>query len=288
MRFQSPLRYPGGKARLANFLSSIIEANGLSDCSYFEPFAGGAGAALRLLSDEVVSELNLNDLDPRIYAFWNAVLNESERFADAIISTPVDVSEWHRQRQICQSASTGPTFELGFATFYLNRCNRSGILLGAAPIGGYAQLGKWGIGARFYREELVRRILSLSRYRDRIHISNLDALVFLKSHVPRGRARERTFAYLDPPYVSNGSRLYLNYYIDRDHRNLAKYMQGQRTLKWVASYDDCPFVNDIYASCNISRMVLNYSLQRKQLATELLIAPTYIAVPVSTSPIHSL
>ena len=118
MRFDSPLRYPGGKASIAAFLARTIELNGLSGCSYLEPFAGGAGAALRLLRDGIVSELHLNDLDPRIIAFWRAVLDESERFADAVLAVPVNIEEWERQKQVYRLADQDKPFELGFATFY--------------------------------------------------------------------------------------------------------------------------------------------------------------------------
>ena len=66
----SPLRYPGGKHALAPLLADILVHNDLHDGTVVEPFAGGAGASLRLLFDEVVSESILNDADPRIHAFW--------------------------------------------------------------------------------------------------------------------------------------------------------------------------------------------------------------------------
>ena len=154
VKFASPLRYPGGKAALAPFLGETITLNGLSGCTYFEPFAGGAGTALQLLRNGVVSEVHINDIDPCIVAFWRSVLGEPERFADAIMSAKLDVDEWKRQRGIYKSQDASKQFDLGFATFYLNRCNRSGVLSGAAPIGGYEQTGKWKIDARFYRESL--------------------------------------------------------------------------------------------------------------------------------------
>ena len=117
LRHVSPLRYPGGKTALADFLARTIESNDLSGCSYFEPFAGGAGAALCLLLRGVVSEVYLNDLDPRIFAFWKAVLDESDRFAETILHVPVNLKEWRRQSAICRRADVARRFELGFATF---------------------------------------------------------------------------------------------------------------------------------------------------------------------------
>ena len=260
--------------------------NDLSSCSYFEPFAGGAGAALRLLGDGVVSELHLNDVDPRITAFWQTVLHEPERFADAIMSVPVTLEEWKRQQNVCRHADTSTPFELGFATFYLNRCNRSGILFGSAPIGGYAQAGKWKMDARFYRKSLAARVRAVARKRENIHVTNMDAQEFLVKQLPRGRERKRVFAYLDPPYYLNGNRLYLNFYKDRDHRKLSRYLQRQGILYWVMSYDDAPFIRDLYATFTLSHLSLQHSLQQKKQARELLIAPSYVRIPDSVASIE--
>lgn len=279
LRYISPLRYPGGKGALADFISHTIELNDLSGCAYFEPFAGGAGAALRLLLSNVVAELHLNDYDSRVAAFWKAVLNESERFTEAILNVPLSIPEWHRQREICRRADTNQPFELGFATFYLNRCNRSGIIRDATPIGGYGQEGKWRMDARFPREGLAKRVRAISDRREQIHITDLDAKEFLVQHLPRNRDRKNVFVYLDPPYFSNGSYLYMNSYNNRDHAELARYVQRQVILHWIMSYDDCSFIRDLYDRCRITHISLQYSLQQKKRASELLIAPTHVKIP---------
>ena len=277
----SPLRYPGGKAKLAPVLAHIIELNGLSGCAYFEPFAGGAGAALRLLRHGVVSELHLNDLDPRIYHFWHAALNEPEQFVERIHEVPLTIAEWQKQRKICIRSDVSKPFELGFATFYLNRCNRSGVILGAGPIGGQEQSGTWKLDARFHRENLADRITRLADANDSIFITQMDAKEFLVEHLPLGNKRKQVFVYLDPPYYSKGSSLYMNSYCERDHGSLANYLRKQRILKWIASYDDSSYIRKHYSFCQISRNSLQYSLQEKRRATELLIAPSYVALPES-------
>lgn len=279
MRFDSPLRYPGGKAALTSFLTRTIQLNGLSDCSYYEPFAGGAGAALALLRTGVVSDLHLNDLDIGIASFWRALLYESERFAQAILSVPLNLKEWERQLQIRNQADQYESFDIGFATFYLNRCNRSGIILGAAPIGGYSQSGKWRMDARFYRETLAQRVRAIGNYRDRIHISRMDALDFLSANLHLLRQEAASFIYLDPPYCAKGQRLYMNVYNERDHRKLASFMQKTDQLQWAMSYDDTDFVRDLYASRRLSCLSLNYSLQEKRKAHELFILPPEMLHP---------
>ena len=187
MRYASPLRYPGGKAGLAGFLTDLIDLNDLRGCIYYEPFAGGAGAALTLLQKEIVSKLFLNDADQRIYAFWSSALQESERFVEKIQTVPLTIEEWHRQHDICARPELHRKFEVGFATFFMNRCNRSGVLTGSGPIGGYRQTGNWRMNVRFNRSALTERILALARLKNFIHLSWDDAIDFLKSKLPRGR-----------------------------------------------------------------------------------------------------
>ena len=283
MKHDSPLRYPGGKATLAEFLSRTIEANDLTGCSYFEPYAGGAGAALRLLRKRCVSELWLNDLDRWIFACWSAVLYNSERFVEGIQSVPLTVAEWRRQKQIYLQADFSKSFEVGFSTFYLNRCNRSGILHGAGPIGGYAQTGEWKIGARFNRKNLASRVQAVARQRDQIHIYNLDALEFLRMHVTRERRQKRVFTYLDPPYYLNGNRLYMSSYSDPEHQSLARYIKRQHDLKWAMSYDDHYFIRKLYAGFVISDLPIQYSVNRRQRTEELMITPSHVRLPDTIS-----
>lgn len=186
MKFASPLRYPGGKACLTGFLTDVIEMNDLRGCVYHEPYAGGAGAALSLLRDGVVSKIFINDADERVNAFWVSALDESERFVDRVLSAPLTMKEWHRQREVCANPGAHDRFDVGFAAFFMNRCNRSGVLTGAGPIGGLEQKGEWKLGVRFSREPLAERILNLARIRDQIDINHLDAIDFLKTTLPFG------------------------------------------------------------------------------------------------------
>ena len=112
----SPLRYPGGKARLASTIAAIMKSAGFGDDAVFvEPFAGGAGAGLTLLFQNRVKTLVLNDFDNAVAAFWTAILNETERFVDAIRTVPLDLDERERQARIYAERSTRLSFELGFA-----------------------------------------------------------------------------------------------------------------------------------------------------------------------------
>ena len=105
MRFLSPLRYPGGKGRLAPYIARLIAAQPARPTSYAEPFAGGAGAALRLLIDEHVQSIHINDLNPGIAAFWRCVFYDTERFARRIESAEVNLERWVDAREVYSHAS---------------------------------------------------------------------------------------------------------------------------------------------------------------------------------------
>lgn len=279
MKHLSPLRYPGGKSMLATFLEDVIDLNDLRGCPYYEPFAGGAGAALALLQIDAVSEIHINDADVRIYSFWQSVLSQSERFAERIARIPLNIDEWRNQQVICTNPQNHNCFDVGFSAFYMNRCNRSGVLNGAGPIGGYDQAGQWRLDVRFYREALAERVLKLGLLKNRIHVTGMDAIRFLSEKLPHGTDRKNVFTYLDPPYVIKGQRLYLNAYEIRDHTLLSKYLLRQQVLTWIMSYDDSELVRDLYADCKQSLLPIRYSLQKKREAHELIIVPNEITLP---------
>ena len=264
---------------MTGLLAETIDLNDLRGCIYYEPYAGGAGAALNLLNQGIVSELYLNDFDKRIYAFWVSAIYSSERFAERIRTVPLTIQEWYRQHDICAHSDSHSQFDVGFAAFFMNRCNRSGILTGAGPIGGYEQTGKWRLDARFYRDTLSERVLALGRLRQDIHVSWQDAIVFLKNMLPQGHGQSRVFVYLDPPYVTNGRRLYLNAYEANDHAELARYLDNQTASAWIMSYDDNDLIRELYSRHGIALKPIRYTLQKKRSAQELIISPRHLVVP---------
>ncbi|WP_155317182.1 DNA adenine methylase [Desulfosarcina alkanivorans] len=271
----TPLRYPGGKSSLAPLLSAVIKTNGLEGSVYAEPFAGGAGAGIKLLYAGVVSKIALNDADPRILDFWLAVIGQPNKFLDRIANTPVTVNEWYKKKAIWKNPKQYNLLERGFATFFLNRVNRSGILEGN-PIGGLNQDGPYLIDARFNRKNLIKRIKRMSEWRSLISFSGLDAIDFLSAVSAQPKP---PFLYLDPPYVAKGRSLYLNAYQHEHHEKLCNWLKSQDRLSWVLTYDDHPSIHKLYSWCRVERMNIRYSAQVKRQAVELLITPRRLYLP---------
>ena len=99
-RFLSPLRYPGGKTAIYPFLSSLLNENNLLGCSYAEPYAGGGGVALKLLKNNLVKDIYLNDYDKAIYSLWYSILNYSDELIKWIQDIVINVENWEMCRDI--------------------------------------------------------------------------------------------------------------------------------------------------------------------------------------------
>lgn len=278
--FKTPLRYPGGKQRLWPFISEILSTNDLKGGHYAEPYAGGAGVAIELLLRSEVSRIHLNDSCVGVYAFWKAILDDTERFCRRVSRASLNVDEWKKQREVFKSRANADPFDLGFAMFYLNRCNRSGIVTGGV-IGGLDQTGEWKIDARFPRNELIKRIEAIAARRAAIKVKNLDAQRFLTDYV--SKLPDKTLVYCDPPYYRKADRLYPNFYGAGDHAKIAEIVQRKVTKPWVVSYDDCAEIHDLYAQRRSFRYSLQYNAARAYKGAELFVFSDHVEIPTSSS-----
>lgn len=278
----SPLRYPGGKAALAGFFGDIIEALRIDRARYIEPYAGGAGAGIALLREGIVDELVVNDIDPAVHAFWKSVVGNNGRFVEMVASTPLTIDEWQRQREIYRSGDENDALRLGFAFFFLNRTNRSGIL-NAGVIGGQHQEGTYKIDARFNRETLIERLTAIGDLGDHITVSDLDG----RTVIQRYAQDDRAFMYIDPPYVQAGSQLYLNAFDGRDHAALAAIVNTIDKAHWLMTYDTAPLIEKLYRDQFQCRLELTYSARHPGLAEELLIASPEVAGAIKVLQTHS-
>jgi DNA adenine methylase len=277
--FDSPLRYPGGKGRLAQFIIDLIEMNGLTGGHYVEPYAGGAGIAISLLYLEYVSHVHLNDLDRSVHAFWRSVIDQPEALCKLILDTPITVDEWHRQKAV-QAMADADTLLLGFSTFYLNRTNRSGII-SARVIGGMAQAGAWKLDARFNKAALIQRVAKIASYAPRISLCNMDAAAFLKG--PVRRLPLSTLVYLDPPYFAKGQKLYENNYNHADHAALAALV-AKIKQRWIVSYDDAAPIRQFYSAFRQQSFGLNYSAQARYKGSEIMVFCDRLKMPGAVEP----
>lgn len=264
----SPLRYPGGKGKLAPFMGLMINKMNIKNGTYIEPFAGGAGVALMLLMEGYVDDIVINDYDKAIYSVWRAIISEPENLVDRILDTPINIDEWKKQKEIYVEQNKKYSLDLAFATFFLNRTNRSGILKGG-PIGGFEQTGNYGIDARYNAEKLVERIRAVAKYKKHIKVYNKEIVSFIESVLPN--YGQNSMTYFDPPYFNKGPELYKNFFDKEDHAKIAQLILNGVSGNWIITYDDTPEIIELYKQQCIRRYDLNYSAANTGKSSEVIV-----------------
>lgn len=274
--FYSPLRYPGGKNKLAKFISNICVDNEING-HYVEPYAGGASVALYLLLEGRVKKITINDLDRSIYAFWWSVLNRTDELCELIEKTDVTVKTWRTMKEVQNNKDASSLLDLGFSTFFLNRTNYSGII-NAWPIGGLGQKGKYKIDCRFNKQELINRIRNIAEHKNNINLCNDDALDLI-DRVKKDSKNSNTILYLDPPYYLKGPSLYMNFYKDGDHHDIANKVKEIKNIHWIVSYDNQEEIKKLYNWIDNERKiefnVQHYAYKTKKAKEILLLSPTF-------------
>ncbi len=273
--FSSPFRYPGGKTRLAGFLYKAIGKNFFENEKIIlvEPYAGGAGASLKLLFSGKVDRIIINDLDKGIFAFWKIAVSDTDFLINKIKKVNINIEEWKKQKEIYNNPSSSIK-DLAFATLFLNRTNRSGIIEGG-PIGGMEQAGFWNVQARFTKQTIISRLEKIKEFKNKISVRNLDGITLLRQ-LEKNKCKNRYFIFLDPPYYQKGKSLYLNHYVDKDHKKLLKLLE-QSSLKWVMTYDDVSYIQNLYNKFKKNKFTINHSAFEARQGKEILIFSDNVA-----------
>ena len=267
-KLYSPLRYPGGKARFGPLIAQVMHTNGLVGGHYLEPYAGGAGVALLLLLDGLVEKIHINDADPAVAVFWRVAVQQNSKLTQMVSNETVTIDAWYHWRAVMLGQVSCTELERGFATLFMNRTNRSGILKGGV-IGGKDQSGTYKLWERFMREELCIRLERIGRHSNSINVYEEDAhQLLLRCHkfLPM-----KSLVYLDPPYYVKGAGLYRNFYRRKDHEQIARLLSCPRFRRpWIVSYDNADEIQTMYASAHSITYGLHYTAHRRYIGSEVM------------------
>ncbi len=275
--FYSPLRYPGGKNKLAKFVAEICVRNNVNG-HYVEPYAGGASVALYLLLNGYVKRITINDVDRAIYAFWYSVVNHTDELCRRIEEAEITLETREKCRKILKRKKAAGLLDLGFSTFFLNRTNVSGILDGGV-IGGLEQKGSYKIDCRFNKKALIKRIRAIAERAKDIDVRNLDALELIEDIQKRSRRKSNVIFYFDPPYYLKGSSLYLNHYEHDDHEKVSRAIQSIQNVRWIVSYDDTPEIRKMYRKSRSASLVLSHTARERRQGKEVVFFSVGLKVP---------
>lgn len=248
---------------MATWLGETFDRQvGLMDIEiWLEPFAGGAGAGLTLLARDAIGELWLVDLNPAIAAFWASVVAEGSSLADLVERTRPSLSLYARSQEALANPDGVDQFDLGYAAFIVNRCSRSGII---APRAGVMT----DIDARFNAPELADRIRHVGSFASRIRVTHGDGIAHLEELNGDAGIEDELLAFVDPPYLREGNRLYARGMDDGLHARLAAALHAT-PARWLLTYDDEPAVSDdLYPEHRVIAYDIRNSANRARVARE--------------------
>lgn len=271
----NPLRYPGGKHYLTDYVAALIECSNLTGCTLCEPYAGSAAVSLDMLARGLVDRVVLIEKDPLLYSFWRAVAECPDELCKRIGQLDVSLDTWNRLLSFrsAQTPLEHPLLDMAVACVFYNRTNFSGILA-ANPLGGKSQTSAYSIDCRFNKTTVIGHIERIAQYHEHMRVKWADAVSFMRASLNELN-RDRCLVYADPPYYEKGKDLYRYHYSDQQHEELARLLKKAR-FSWLLSYDDHPFIEELYfggtSSLKSQRLHLDYIAQKRKQGRELLIS----------------
>lgn len=292
-RYVSPLRYPGGKARMGPYLADMMmHQDSILDVEvWIEPFAGGLGAGLHALTARAAEELWFCEANPALAAMWQAIIGDTDGFAARVERTVPSLSQFYDAREHVADAQGAPTseqdrVELGLAALILNRCSRSGIVApNVGPIGGKNQAGSHHVASRFHPGRLADRIRALAPLAHRMKYHGSDGIELVEELDGGVGIEDEVLLFVDPPYADVGNRLYANGMNEAAHRRLAWVLNASPT-RWALTYDSTPsIIRDWYPHRRVMEFGIRHGANRAHADTEYLICSDELGVDPDTSPI---
>ena len=251
----SPFRYPGAKGRLLPAINKYLRPLLDKTTHFHDVFVGGGSVLINVASTDLSQKLYANDLDERIFSFWQLTLENDKavnQFYEMLDVKPT-VEMFKKLR------ATKPTglVEKAYHAVFFNRCTFSGIAT-SGPIGGYDQKSEYPIDCRYNAVSLIKRFKELRRlFSGRLTVYNLP----FQDYIPY-IVKDNEVMYLDPPYYQQGPELYPVFMKPEEHKELAEILIG-RERNWVLSYDKCDEIDQLYGWADRIPINATYSVKQK-------------------------
>lgn len=257
----SPLRYPGGKSKIIDFLSGQFRKRQMY--AFVEVFAGGASVGLSLLQADIIQRLVLNDTDPGVYAFWNTIKENPEKLLTRLAEKKPTLDDFKHAQEMLDHPERHSSEDLAWSELICNRLGYSGITK-AGPLGGWNGTQQQLL-ARWNASTLSKRIRTIHAMADRITVTRLDAKELLEQSA---YWNQRSTCFIDPPYVDQGVRLYREFFKQEDHEDLARMVnslyQGFHGADIIITYDDSELIRRLYPYADVIEVGRNYSCNTKR------------------------
>ena len=238
---RSPLRYPGGKSRVAKLLCQYIPPH----TEYREPFVGGG--AIFFYKPKVEKNW-INDLHPGLYALWRTLRDHFPEFAD--LCKAQDTTDlratfdyWINRFDLMKAEGNAQLVERAVQYYFINRTVWTGrVVFDPARRSRlyFSNPEGWG--------KLEKKLRHLRACAEKLRGVRITCKPFEKC---LGGATPETFIYADPPYYRDSldtptSRLYEGHFAIEQHESLRDLL-ANCPARVMISYDDRPEVRRLYS-----------------------------------------
>jgi len=276
MKVVSPLRYPGSKRKLFNYLERVLDYNSFSPQVLIEPFVGGGSIFLNFLSRHTKSIAVIADKDELVYSFWKTLFTEPKYLINFISKVKVNLKNFDYYKYVSSHHTEFNRKQLAEACLFLNRTSFSGILNNnSGPMGGRTQKSIYKIDCRFGCVNLIKKIRFISAFKNRVVILPYNWEKTLEYVVKGGKYKKANLLfYFDPPFYKKADKLYRYHFDNGSHRNLRNKLIRLKQ-PWILSYDRVKEIQDLYSDFTRVNVSMPYSINSpaKRLEKELIITP---------------
>ncbi len=244
---RSPLRYPGGKSRAVERISRLIPPFE----EFREPFVGGGSVFIYLKQKFPQSKFWINDKYAELATFWSILQSDSEFLFEQIWQWRGEFADGKTLHRFLRENS--PNFnqiQTAAAFFIFNRVTFSG----TTEAGGFSQQA---FDKRFTVSS-IERLIAMPQLLQNVKVTGGDYESLIKA------GGENVFLFFDPPYFSaTNSALYGkngSLHKSFDHERFAANLKNCRH-RWLLTYDDSPFVRELFSFANIENWNLMYGMR---------------------------
>lgn len=273
-KFLSPLRYPGGKNKLAKYIKKVLDYNRFKTKILVEPFVGGGSVSLNFLLNGWTEKVVIADRDQLIYSFWKTLFNNPDYLIRFIKDVDVNIENFYKYKEIATDKKIDDEKKLAEACLFLNRTSFSGILKNnAGPLGGKGQNSNYKINCRFNKKSLIEKIKYFSQFKNKVIVLLYNWKETIK-YVEKIKGNDKTLFYFDPPFYKKADGLYRYYFEEKEHLILSKKIKNLKN-KWILSYDRAKKIREIYKEYIRGSFAFPYSINSpaKRIEKEYFITP---------------
>ena len=244
---RSPLRYPGGKSRVVERIAALVPPFD----EFREPFVGGGSVFVYLRQKFPGKKFWINDIYRELAVFWGQNQINAAEVVEQVTRWKAEFSDGKRLHKFLrENKENFGEIETAAAFFVFNRITFSGT----------TEAGGFSLQAfeRRFTDSSIKRLKAIPAILQDVKITNSDYEELLAT------GGENVFLFLDPPYFSAvNSALYGkngNLHKSFDHERFAKNLKNC-PHKWLLTYDDSPFIRELFSFANITDWNLTYGMR---------------------------